>query len=65
MTGWPLAIGIFITGGCLSLYCALRAIRDYFDEHDGEGELLLTEDMIDCNQSVAVVPSESDGGDRI
>lgn len=61
MTGWTLAIGIFVTGGCLSLYLALRVIRDYFDEHDGEGELLLTKDMIvkDCNQSVAVVSSES------
>ncbi len=45
MTGWPLAIGILVSGGCLSLYCALRAIRDYFDEHDEDGELLLTEEV--------------------
>lgn len=42
MTGWPLAIGIFLLGSCVALYCALRAIRDYFDERDCEGELLLT-----------------------
>ena len=64
MTGWTLAIGIFVTGGCLSLYLALRAVGSVLvdiDRRDGEGELLLTEDMIvkDCNQSVAVVSSES------
>ena len=48
MTGWTLAIGIFVAGGCLSLYLALRAVGSVLadiDRRDGEGELLLTKDM--------------------